>query len=238
LLLLFILAIIVPAVGNWYIGSSSGSTVQITGLYNLNLQQGQTITVNVTVSDVADMSSLRINLAWDPTVLTVTTGDQKGWIDSKTGTRYNIYEGPFLKSFANSTMFLINKVDNVAGNISAIFNTITSQGITASGSGVVVIIDFTCVNPATSTIRIIGPREGRSSLQSGTGEQIPHQDINGLVTNEGPPAIWSQFWFQATVGFTLIEIMILALFFLVVVRWWRSRAEATEEEEIDELFSS
>lgn len=236
LLLLLILAIIVPSVAYWYLNAQSSTTVSISKLYNLNLQPGQTILVNITISDVSDMASGRVNLAWDPNVLKVATGDPNGWTNPLTGIKYNVYEGPFLKSFSNSTIFLVNKIDNTAGNITAIFVAITSLGITASRSGVLATINFTCVNPGVTTIRIIGPREGHSSLQSGSGEKIPHQDIDGLVTNEAPPGVWTQFWFQATVGFALIEIMILVLISLVIVRWWRSQAEAVSEE--DELFLS
>jgi hypothetical protein len=223
-------AIIVPTVGYWYINAQSGPTVSVTRFYNLNLQPGQTIIVNITISDVSGLSSCRINLAWDPNVLKVTTGNPKGWTDPITGIKYDVYEGPFMKTFSNSTIFLINGINNEAGNITAIFNAIASAGVTVSGSGVIATINFVCVNPNTTTIRIIGPREGHSSLQSSTGEQIPHRDIDGIVTSGAPPAIWTEFWFQATVGFALIEIAILALISLVIIRWWRTQAETESEE--------
>lgn len=237
LLLLLILAIIVPAVGYQYMSVQSGPTVSITRLYNLNPQPGQTITVNVTISDVSQLVSCRINLAWDPNVLKITTGDSRGWRDPITGIRYGVYEGPFMREFSNSTMLLINKIDNAAGTITALFNSIASPGITASGSGVIVTMNFTYVNPSATTIEITGPREGHSSLQSGTGEQIPHQDVNGLVSDEGPPGIWTEFWFQATVGIAVVEIVILVLLFLAIIRWWRSLAEAESEESAElDLF--
>jgi len=237
LLLLLIFAIVVPVVGYWYINTRSVPTVSITRLYNLNLQSGQTIMINVTVSDISGLTSCRVNLAWDPKVLKVTTGDPNGWKDPITGIKYSVYEGSFLKEFSNSTIFLINKVDNAAGNITAIFNAITSQGITASGSGVLATINFTYINPGTTTIRVIGPKEGHSSLQSSTGEQIQHQDINGLITNDAPPPIWTEFWFQATLGFGLIEIMILVLISFITIRWWRSHAEAETEESAELILS-
>ena len=237
LLLLLILAIIVPVAGYQYMSVQSGPTVSITKLYNLNHQPGQTITVNITISDVSQLVSCRVNLAWDPNVLNITTGDPNGWKDPIQKIKYGVYEGPFLKEAGNSTMFLINKVDNAAGTITAIFNAIASPDMTASGSGVIAILNFTCVNPGITAIKITGPREGHSSLQGSMGEQISHQDIDGLVTNEAPPGIWAEFWFQATVGIAVVEIIILVLFVLTIVRWWRSLAEAEKEESAElDLF--
>lgn len=227
LVLLLMLAIIVPAATNWLL-PPSGPTVSITRLYNLNLQPGQTIKVNITVSDASDVTACRINLAWDPNVLKVTMGE--GWKDPLTRNRYGVYEGPFLKSFSNQTLFLINQVNNDAGNITAIYSLITSPDTTARGSGVIATINFTCVNPGTTTIRITGPTQGHSYLQSSAGEQIPHRDIDGLVTADGPPPIWMELWFQATVGVIMFETIVLALVILLVVRWWRSRAEAEGKE--------
>ncbi|MEM3731308.1 MAG: cohesin domain-containing protein [Candidatus Bathyarchaeia archaeon] len=237
LLLLFILAIVIPIVANLYIAGSSGATVSLTRYYNVELQPGQTIIVNITVSDVVDMAGFRAHIAWDPNILKVTTGDPKGWRDPVTGIRYSIFEGPFLKSFTNATIFLVNKVNNEAGNITGIFNAITQQGVSATGSGVVAIINFTCVNPGSTTIKIVGPMDGHSSLPNSRSEQIPHKDIEGIVTSEPPPAIWTEFWFQASVGFGLLEAAILVLMFWVIVRWWRAQSQV-ETDELSELFSS
>jgi len=215
----------------------SGPTVSITRLYNLNPQPGQTIIVNITISDVSQLVSCRINLAWDPNVLNITTGDPKGWMDPIKRIKYGVYEGPFLKEADDSTMFLINKVDNAAGTITAIFDAIGSPDITASGSGVIAIMNFTSVNPSTTAIEITGPRDGHSSLQGSMGVQISHQDVNGLVTNEAPPGIWAEFWFQATVGIVVVEIIILVLLSLTIIRWWRSWTEAEREESAElDLF--
>jgi hypothetical protein len=238
LLLLLIIAIIAPATA-YLLLPSSGPTVSITKLDNLSLQTGQSIIVNVTVSDVSDLISCRINLAFDPSVLKVTTGDPHGWRDELTGISYGIYEGPFFKSFTNSTIFLINDLNNQAGNITAIFDAITVGGISASGSGVVATINFTCVHPTTNTaIRITGPSQGHSTLQTTTAFQIPHQDIDGLVTAGGSPGIWTELWFQATVSVVIVEIIVLALGIFVTIRWWRSRAEAESQERaaVEDLF--
>jgi hypothetical protein len=229
LFLLVLLAIIVPVVA-YLLVPRPGSTVSISSLYNSNLQAGETIAVNVTVADVSDMTSLRVNLAWDPTVLRVTTGDHAGWRDEITGVYYDIYEGDFLKSL-NATIFLVNEVNNVAGNITAIYDAITSKNATASGSGVVAIINFTCVTPGSTSIRIVGPRSGHSSLQSSSGDQIIHSDVDGVVTPSGPPGIWTELWFQVTVIVIVLEIIFLVGGVLLARRWWRSRVGQEREEE-------
>lgn len=233
LLLLVLVAIVVPA-AVYLVLPSTGTTVSITRLYNTTLQPDQTVEINITVSDVNDLSSCRINLAWDPNVLKVTTGGTVGWRDPNTGTRYGIYEGPFLKQFTNSTMLLINRVNNVAGNITALYDSITELGIGASGSGVTMIINFTCLQSGTADIRITGPREGSSSLQNTAGEQIPHQDIDGLITADGAPGIWTEPWFLTIVGVIIAEIIVVVLMILVIIRWLRTRTSA-ESEEIAEL---
>jgi len=230
LLLLLIVAIIAPTAA-YLLLPSSGPTVSITKLYNSSLQTGQSIIVNVTVSDVSDLISCRINLAFNSSVLKVTTGDPNGWRDVLTGTRYGIYEGPFFKSFTNSTILLINNVNNNLGKITAIYDAIFVGGISASGSGVVATINFTCVNPTTNTsIRITGPSQGQSTLQTTTAFQIQHQDIDGLVTADGPPGIWTELWFQVAFSVVIVEIIVLALGIFVTIRWWRSRAEAEGKE--------
>jgi hypothetical protein len=208
--------------------------VSISRLYNTTLQPGQTIEINVTVSDVNDLSSCRINLAWDPNVLKVTTVSTGGWRDPNTGTRYGIYEGPFLKQFTNSTMLVINRVNNVAGNITALYNSIIESGIGASGSGVTMIINFTCLQSGPVAIRITGPREGSSSIQNTAGEQISHKDIDGLITADGPPGIWTEPWFLTTIGVIALEIIVVALAIILIIRWLRTRTSA-ESEEIAEL---
>jgi hypothetical protein len=232
LLLLLLVAIIIPVVTYWLLPSSGGSALSISRFYNTNLQPGQTIELNLTASDVGDLVSVRANLAWDPNVLKLTTVSSGGYLFQ--GIRYNIREGPFLKTYANSTIFLINNINNNAGNISALFNAITVTGPSAAGSGVIATINFTCVQSGPTAINITGSRQGHSSLQSVAGEQIPHQDVDGLITTDGAPGIWTELWFQTTVGVVSAEVIVIALMIFIIIRWWRTRPEL-ESEEIAEL---
>ena len=99
LILLLIIAIAVPIATYLLLPSSGGTpTVSVTKIYNSSLQTGQSIIVNVTVSDVSDLIACRVNLAFNSSVLKVTTGDPHGFKDPFSGTRYGIYEGPFFNS--------------------------------------------------------------------------------------------------------------------------------------------
>lgn len=216
-LLLLLLIIIVAAAAFYSFQPSPEPTLALTRIYGLNLQPGDTVEINITISDVSDLAYSRVNLAWDPYVLKVTTGDPNGWMDPITRINYSVYEGPFMKSFSNSSMFLLNEVNNVAGTIWALSNYFAETGKSASGSGVLAIINFTCINPGTTTIEITGPREGHASLPMGSNpnEQIPHKEVYGLITEMGPPPMWTEFWFQISV--IIVEIIVLALVSLVIV---------------------
>jgi hypothetical protein len=211
---------------------SAEPTLAISRIYNVQLQPGETIEVNVTISDVSNLASVRVDLAWDPYVLKVTTGDPHGWTHPITEVNYSIFEGSFLRSFSNVTKFLVNDVNNNDGTIEAIFVGILEQGKTASGSGVLATINFTCVNPGITTIEVIGPREGHASIQSGDGMQIPHKEIYGLVTDMGPPPIWTESGFQ--VSFITVEIIVITVASAVIyVKRRPKRIHKETEEEID-----
>ena len=234
ILILFLIAAIIPPTAAYLLLPSSGPpTLSVATLYNTSLQTGQTIIVNVTVSDVPNIIACDVNLAFDPSVLKVTTGDPHGYLLGKT--HYGIYEGSFFRSSTNNTMFLVNSVNNKKGNISAIYDAIIAAGKSSSGSGVIASINFTCVNATTKTaIRITDT----SDLLDTPSTEIQHQTIDGLVTAEAAPGIWTELWFQATLIVVIVEIVVVALGILVMTRWWRSRAEAESKEsaEVDELF--
>lgn len=234
ILILFLIAAIIPPTAAYLLVPSSGPpTLSVVKLYNTRLQTNQTIIVNVTVSDVPSIIACDVDLAFDPSVLKVTIGDPHGY--SLMGTRYGIYEGSFFKSSTNSTMFLVNGVNNEEGSISAIYDGIISPGISSSGSGIVASINFTCINATANTaIRITGT----NLLLDTPTTEIQHQTIDGFVTADAAPGIWTELWFQATLIVVIVEIIVVALGILVTNRWWRSRVEAESKEsaEVEDLF--
>ena len=233
LILLLIAAIIPPTAAYLLLPSSGPTTLSIEKIYNTSLQTGQTIIVNVTVSDVPNIIACLVNVAFNQSVLKVTTGDPHGYY--LRGTRYGIYEGSFFRSSTNQTIFLVNGVNNNKGTISAIYDGIIVAGKSSSGSGVIASINFTCVNATANTAISI---TGESILQDTPTTKIQHQAIDGFVTAEAAPGIWTELWFQATLIVVVVEIIVVVLGILVTTRWWRSRAEAESKEsaEVDELF--
>jgi hypothetical protein len=238
LVLLLIIAIIAPTAEYLILPTytSSATAVAITKIYGTTLQTGQTIRVNVTVSDVSDAVSCGVSLRFDPSVLKVTTGDKHGFTDPFSGIKYDIYQGPFFKSFSSLTTFNINEVDNAAGNITFLLVAINQAGVLASGSGVIASINFTCTHSTSdTTINITGPYQGHSLLQTslggvGTSSLIGHKDVDGFITAGGGPGVWTQLWFQATLVVLIVEVMIVALGILITVRWWRSEGRAERED--------
>lgn len=82
---------------------------------------------------------------------------------------------------------------------------------------------------------------GTSVLQTTTSFSIEHQDLNGVITANAPPAspgVWTEPWFQATLIVIVIEIIIVVLGILVTIRGWRAQAETEikERDELDELL--
>jgi hypothetical protein len=231
LILLLIIAIIAPTAEYLILPSittSSGPTLAVTKIYNKSLQEGQSIIVNLTVSGVSDLIAYSVNLAFNPSVLQVTTGNPKGVKDPQTGIKYDIYEGPFLRLSTTDTMFLINGVDNKHGNISALVQAIIPAGDSSSGSGVLALINFTCVNPTTYTAINI---TGTSTLETDTSFSIPHKAIDGFITSGAAPGVWTELWFQAILIVVVIEILVVVLGIFITIRWWRSERKAETEDE-------
>jgi hypothetical protein len=234
ILILFLIAAIIPPTAAYLLVPSSGPpTVGIEKIYNTSLQPGQTIIVNVTVSDVPSIIACRVNVAFDPSVLKVTTGDPDGYYVS--GKLYGIYEGPFFRRSTNDTMFLVNGVNNNGGSITAISDGINPAGISSSGSGIVASINFTCINATTNTAINM---TGTNTLLDTPTTRVQHQAINGFITADGAPGVWTQLWFQATSGVIIGEVVVAVLGVFVARRWWRSRVEAESKEsaELDDLF--
>ena len=188
--------------------------VAITNKYNIT-EPGMTFNITITVTDVTALFTWVINLTWDSNIIKITTGDPdpNGVGDLKRG-KYNIYEGPFLKSI-RPTVFLATEIDNTNGKIRELVCGYEPAGATPSGSGVLATINFTYVNVGTTTIEINGPgAQGESQLLNSAGKGMSHEDRDGVVTEHGPPPIWTQLWVQVTAA----SIIVIAVVGTVYVR--------------------
>jgi hypothetical protein len=180
--------------------ASPEPTVMVTRIYNVK-EPGGTFLVNITVEDTSDVFMWVIDLKWDSNIIEISTGDPNGL--KKRGVYYNIYEGPFLKSL-RTTIFLANAINSTGGSITALSaGYMSTTGATASGSGVLATINFTCINVGTTAIEITGPSKAsswRSMLIASTGKEMSHKDVDGVFSENPPPVMpfWTQLWFQTT----------------------------------------
>lgn len=213
LLILILLIIIAAILYNFW--PQPPPVFAISDVYNVT--SGQTIGVNITISDISDFSGWAVDLAWDPYILRITTGDRDGLQPIGSRTFYNIYEGPFLKN-VRPTSFLINQINNEQGELKFLSARTVDLGEPASGSGVLATINFTCINTGTTTIEITGSNpEGKILIMDSQGNAILlHEERNGLVTEADivPPPVWTEFSFQATI--IIIEVVVLAVASLVI----------------------
>jgi len=209
-------------------------TVTIESKYNMT-GPGQTFLVNITASDVTNLCIWVINMSWDPTVIKLSTGDQNGLkirLAGKT-TYYNIYEGPFMKSIGTTRPLTISQINNTAGTITRLSGAFISTGNPASGSGVIVTINFTLLKKGTTTIDINGPSTtylGHPVFQDSSFNEMVIEVVDGSVTEGGPPPIWTQFWFLATVLGVIVIILEIYLLFKLITR--RPTKPPEEKEEI------
>jgi len=213
--------------------SAQTPTVSISKLYNMN-GTGTTFLVYINVSDVTYLNKWRINLTWDPTIIKISEGDPNGTKPMYNTTTFNIYEGDFLKTASNVTYWGVHRVsDN--GWIENLFSGLL--GKSASGSGVLAILNFTLLQKGTTKIEITGASAafpGKSRLQDINGDEISHDDIDGVVSDQPPPApeIWTELWFQITI--VVMVVVALAITYIVYRKRHPEVEKMEEAEEAEE----
>lgn len=135
-----------------------------------NAYIGQTIQVNITISNVPDLWGWALqNVDFNPQVLNVT----------------NVQEGPFLKS-KDATFFLWASNSTLAfskGDIPEI-NCALAADTTVSGSGVLATITFQVISAGTSSITIgeVALMSDIASTQMDENNEISCTWTNGTVT--------------------------------------------------------
>jgi hypothetical protein len=181
---------------------------------------GETFLVNVSVSNVKALAQWSLDLTWNPQIVRITTGGPNFTMPAMGGPSVGLFEGPFLRS-AGQTIFIVNFVDHELGEtiLGAVAASAGESG--ATGSGVILVMNFTVVKVGTTTIEMNPPfpsMTNQSVLMSLQNEVISHTESNGLVTENGPPAIWASTDFQLS----LIggEVAVLALATGIV--YWRT----------------
>jgi hypothetical protein len=136
-----LLAILVVVVA-YVILSSPSSTVLFVEPKTVQGTIGQDFTVNVSVSNVADLYGWQLELGWNSSLLNVK----------------NVIEGPLLKSSGNSTFFS-PVVNNAAGNLSALCTRLLSFGSSVtgvSGHGMLMTVQFEVIGSGACDLNLYG----------------------------------------------------------------------------------
>jgi hypothetical protein len=134
--LIAILAVVLAYV----ILSSRSSTVLSVEPNAVEEATGQNFTVNVSISNIADLYGWQLELSWNSSLLNVTS----------------VTEGSMLKSSGNSTFFS-PVVNNAAGNLSALCTRILSFGSSVtgvSGNGTLMMIQFEVVGSGACDLNL------------------------------------------------------------------------------------
>lgn len=181
------------------------AAIRIDKVYNVT-NAGDTILVNATLSDVSNCAGWMLNLAWDPTVVNITSGNTTYPADG--GPPVEIIEGSFLK-ITGPTYFIVNSVDQEKGE-ATIGGLFKNKDAFTSGTGVIFAINFTIIKPGITTVELRPPYElaNMSVVWNPQTQLISHDDINGLITQEGPPPAWVSADFQNTT--IVAEVAVLA----------------------------
>jgi hypothetical protein len=207
-ILVLLLVVVLIAVVAYLYTRPTIPALSIDSVYNVT-KAGDAILVNVTLSDVPDCGGWETGIAWDPYVANIAVGGPNSTQAGSGGPPVDIIEGPFFQSQA-PTFLMLNSVDNEKGEaiVGVVFQT---PGEAVSGTGVVLMMNFTIVHPGTTTIEFRPPFPNTNqSMVVGPSEQteIGHIEVSGLITDQGPTANWTSAGFQEITIAT--EVIVLA----------------------------
>jgi hypothetical protein len=231
--LLFIMLLI--AIGAIYASiPPQRPTIQITRLYGVKLKEGDIIPINISIIDGKGITAFAVKLSWDPYVLQIAR-DPNGYPFK--GVNYSVYIGPYFGSLTNTSKLVVNDLDNSAGIVDMGLLIFTPK-LSANGSGVLISINFVCINPGTTSIEIVGPYEGHAWLQTAENPSVstPHYKVNGIVTEKGPPPFWTEFNFQ--VSLIAAEAIVPGIILGIIILRRRPKKVSGEsvEDELEELL--
>ena len=217
ILLLFV--VIIGALVYFYVRPQQPA-LDVQKIYNVT-EVGQTFLVNVSVSNVKSLSQWSLDLTWNPEIIRLTTGDPNFTIPAMEPRQpVGLLEGPFLKS-SGQTFFIVNFADNEQGETVLGAITATASEVGATGSGVLLTMNFTVLKAGTTAIEMNVPfpaLTNQSVLMNIQGEVISHTETNGLVTEKGPPPIWASVDFQ----YSLIGGEVVVMLVASGIVYWRT----------------
>jgi adhesin HecA-like repeat protein len=127
---------------------------------------GTMFTIDVNISDVADLYAYQFDVGFDPALLNAST----------------VTGGPFLAT-GGTTLFLAGTVDNSAGTVSSTAESLISLVPGVSGDGTLAQITFLAMGPGLATLTPFGVTLLDSSL-AGIAATTPSVTISVVATPE------------------------------------------------------
>jgi hypothetical protein len=202
--LLFLVLVIVLILAAYLYLRPAQAILSVDKVYNVD-EVGSTVLVNVTLTKVSSCSGWQLNLTWDPYYLNVTQGQPP----YRGGPPVEVREGPFFKTVNASTTMIFNQMDFGEGVMIVADFFAQGAGKFVNGTGVILTINFTVVNLGTSTIKLNPPSAGvTQSVIADQGNKIlDHLEVNGLVTNDGPPPQWASTDFATTLLYGEVGVL-------------------------------
>ena len=140
---------------------------------------GDTVLVNITLSNVPSCGGWLVNLVWDPYYVTLTPGPPP----SPGAPPYEVIEGPFMKDAGPTRGLIFDTMDDANGNMIVGDLFVSSTG-NASGTGIIMIMNFTAIRAGTTTIemRPLSSAENQSIVADASNHYVDHIEVNGLIT--------------------------------------------------------
>ncbi len=116
----------------------------------------------------------------------------------------------------------------------------TPGGTGVSGTGVVLVMNFTIVHPGTTTIEFRPPFPNTNQSivvdPSQQPQKIGHIEVNGLITDQGPPANWTGAGFQETTIATEVIVLAAATYVVYLRTHPRPPKSARRKAELQPLI--
>jgi general secretion pathway protein D len=126
---------------------------------------GETVAVSIDISNVSDLSSLQFTLNFDASVLQADAPAQ----------------GAFLPA-AGSTFFIPGTVDNAAGSVTFLAESLLGPVPGASGSGTLATVTFTAIGLGTSPIAMLFDPANGDALFDSSFSEINASTIGSSIT--------------------------------------------------------
>jgi hypothetical protein len=208
ILVLVVVAII--AVSAYLYSRPALPRISIDKVYNVT-KVGDTVLLNVTLNNVVNCGGWMTTIAWDPYIAKLTKG---GTQPANGAPAVDIIEGPFLQTAA-PTYLMLNYANNTKGEI-VVGVAFQVPGTGTSGTGVVLTMNFTILHVGTTTVEFRPPFStvNQSMVLDKRFNDTAHTEVNGLITDQGPPPTWTNADFQETA--IASEVVVLAALSSVV----------------------